>query len=144
MQDEPKRYRHVIPIQIRFSDIDRLDHVNNACYHNYAELGRVSYFGEVLRGDVNWDKVGFILARTEIDHIEPLFLGDEVRCYTRVQKIGNKSVTFRNIITKKSGGQEVISAAITGVLVAMDYERNESVAVPGEWRKRFGEFEGIG
>ena len=50
-------YKHFIPIQIRFSDVDRLNHVNNACYLNYFELGRVKYFNEVFK-----DKINFILA----------------------------------------------------------------------------------
>ena len=41
-------FKHVTPIQIRFVDIDRLDHVNNACYLNFFELGRVKYFNLVL------------------------------------------------------------------------------------------------
>jgi acyl-CoA thioester hydrolase len=136
-------YRHRIPIQIRFSDIDRLDHVNNACYHNYAELGRVTYFKDVLTGLINWDRQGFILARTEIDHLEPLFLNDEVSCYTRIGRIGNKSVTVQNLITKKNDLTEVISAAITGILVAMDYEQNESIAVPLPWRNAICRHEGM-
>jgi acyl-CoA thioester hydrolase len=142
MNEELKLFRHAIPVQLRFSDIDRLDHVNNACYHNYCELGRVTYFEQVLEGAVNWDKQGFILARTEIDHEEPLFLNDEVRCYTRVSRIGNKSVTFRNLITKKKGNEEIVSASVTGILVAMDYETSESIPVPERWREKFRAFEG--
>ena|SRR5437868_384623 len=134
-------YKHIIPIQIRFSDIDRLDHVNNACYHNYVELGRVSYFEKVLKDQVKWDKQGFVLARTEIDHLISLFLEDEVFCGTKVAKIGNKSITVKNSIFKKVNQEFIECAAVTGILVAMDYVNNSSILIPDEWRKLMEDFE---
>jgi acyl-CoA thioester hydrolase len=137
-----KDYKHTVAIQIRFADIDRLNHVNNACYHNYAELARVKYFGEVLKPRINWDESGFILARTEIDHIETIFLEDEIYCFTKVSRIGNKSITINNAIVKKGPEGLIECAAITGILVAMDYTNNMSIAVPQIWRKLFEKFEG--
>lgn len=136
-------FKHRIAIQVRFSDIDRLNHVNNACYHNYTELGRVKYFNEVLSGLIDWDVQGFILARTEIDHAEPVYLEDTVHCYTRVEAIGNKSITMRTLITRAIPDGEAVAAEIKGILVAMDYAAKESIPVPREWRDRFTAFEGI-
>lgn len=128
-------YKHIIPVQIRFSDIDRLDHVNNSCYHNYVELGRVTYFKEVLKDRVHWDKTGFILARTEINHLHPVFLNDEIYCCTKLLKFGTKSMTLKNAIVKKTAEGIVECASIIGILVAMDYVKNESMVVPQEWRE---------
>jgi acyl-CoA thioester hydrolase len=90
-----KDYTHMIPIQLRFSDVDLLNHVNNACYHSFFELARVTYFDEVLKDKINWKENGFILARTELDHLVPIFLGDTIYCYTKTQKIGTKSITHQ-------------------------------------------------
>ncbi|WP_410967229.1 acyl-CoA thioesterase, partial [Salmonella sp. SAL4436] len=84
-----------------------MNHVNNACYHNYVELGRVKYFREVLGDHINWDEQGFVLARTEMDHLEQIYLNDEVFCCTRVYQFGNKSARVRNHILKKNGDQYV-------------------------------------
>jgi acyl-CoA thioester hydrolase len=138
-----KKYRHCIPVQIRFSDIDKLNHVNNACYHNFIEMGRVRYFEEVVGDRVNWEKSGFMLARTEIDHIEQVYLHDELYCFTRVFRIGNKSVGIKNSLVKKEKGKLIECAEINAVLVAMDYKRNASIRVPDEWRKKFSAFEGV-
>ncbi len=134
-------YKHIIPIQIRFSDIDRLDHVNNACYHNYFELGRVMYFREILNNHINWDKRGFVLARTEIDHIAPVFLNDEIYCCTKVIKFGNKSMTVKNAIIKKVKNELVVCASGFGVLVGTDYENNISIPIPQDWRELMENFE---
>lgn len=138
-----KDYRHVIPVQIRFSDIDKLNHVNNSCYHNYIEMGRVKYFEEVIGDRVNWEESGFMLARTEIDHIEQVYLHDEIYCFTRVFRIGKKSVGIKNSIVKTDKGALIECAEVNAVLVAMDYKSNRSIRVPDEWRKKFGAFEGM-
>lgn len=140
---EFKNYRHIIPIQIRFSDIDRLNHVNNACYLNYFELGRVKYFNEVFRNYINWEEQGFVLARTELDHFEPVFLNDEIFCCTRVSRLGNKSLTVENSLIKKSGSETIECASAIGILVAMDYKISKSVPLPEKWTELIKEFEAL-
>lgn len=134
-------YKHIIPIQIRFCDIDKLNHVNNSVYHNYIELGRVTYSKEVLKDQINWDENGFILARTEIDHRIQVHLNDEIYCCTKVLGFGNKSIRFKNAIIKKEHNEFIECASVVGILVAMDYISNISIPVPGAWRKLIDGFE---
>ncbi|MEO6302065.1 MAG: thioesterase family protein [Bacteroidia bacterium] len=136
-----KDYKHVIPIQLRFNDVDRLDHVNNACYLSFFELGRVKYFNQVLSKYINWDERGFITARTEIDHIAPLYLLDEVYCFTKIIKLGTKSITINNSIVKKVNDQLIEVASGIGILVAMDYLKKISIEIPADWRKLIEGFE---
>lgn len=137
-----KDFKHKIPIQIRFADIDRLNHVNNACYLNFFELGRVHYFNKILGDAINWNESGFVLARTEINHIEPIFLTDFVYCFSKVTKIGNKSLTINNVICKQKNEGELIECANgIGVLVAMDYKQHKSIEIPKIWRERIERFE---
>ena len=139
---EYKEFKHIIPVQVRFTDIDRVNHVNNACYHTYIELGRVHYFNEVLKRGVNWDEKGFVLARTEIDHAQPIFLVDEVFCCTKVTRLGTKSITIKSAILKKENSAFVECAVASGILVAMDYKLNLSIPVPETWRELFSSYEG--
>lgn len=136
-------YKHILPIQIRFCDIDKLNHVNNACYHNYFELGRVNYFNQLFGSNINWDLHGFVLARTEIDHILPIHLNDEIYCCTQVIKLGTKSITIRNCIVRKTQNGLEECAAGTGILVASDYVNQCSMPLPEQWRKLMATFEGI-
>lgn len=133
-------FKHFTEIQIRFSDIDRLDHVNNACYLNYFELGRVRYFNAVLQR-IDWNKQGFVLARTEINHLQPLHLNDLVTCATRVASIGNKSLTMENKLFKLVAGEQIEVANGSGVLVASDYILKMPIEVPDAWRKAIATFE---
>lgn len=136
-----KDYHHVITVQVRFSDIDRLDHVNNACYLNYCEMGRVKYFNEVLGDLINWNEKGFVLAHSEIDYFTPIFLNDEVYCFTKVTYLGNKSLSVKNEILKKQNGSWTECAMVSGVLVAMDYRNNHSIEIPADWRERIMAYE---
>jgi len=135
-----RHYKHCVPIQLRFSDVDLLNHVNNACYHSFFELARVTYFNEALGGHINWKENGFILARTELDHIEPVYLDDELYCFTSLGKIGTKSITMLNSLVKMVDGNPVETAACVGILVAMDYRNNTSIPVPDLWRQLFSDF----
>lgn len=134
-------YKHVVPVQLRFADIDRLNHLNNAKYLTFFELGRVSYFKQVLHNAIEWDKNGFILARTEIDHLTTVHLDDEVYCFTKIVKLGTKSITIKNSVVKKVKGELIECAKGIGILVAMDYVNVVSMPVPEAWRKLFEEFE---
>lgn len=128
-------YNHHLQIQIRFSDIDKINHVNNACYLNYFETSRVDYFNKVFKGRNNWDEIGFVLARNEINHFHPIHLEDEIYCLTKVIKLGNKSLTLKNSILRKEENTFIECANGIGVLVAMNYLTRESIALPKEWIK---------
>lgn len=128
-------------IQVRFIDIDRLNHVNNACYLSYCELGRVKYFNEVLAEVIDWDKHGFVLAHSEIDYFTPIYLDDEVYCFTKVTYLGSKSLSIKNEILKKHNGNWTECAMVSGVLVAMDYVNSQSIEIPAVWRERINAYE---
>jgi acyl-CoA thioester hydrolase len=61
-------------IQVRFSDIDVMGHVNNAVYLSYFEMTRVHYFRELLGLEWDWKSHGILLVRNEIDYIKPILI----------------------------------------------------------------------
>lgn len=129
-------FSHTIPVQIRFSDVDKVGHVNNAAYLSYVELGRMHFFKDVLERSVDWDKRGFVLARNEIDYLVPVYLADEVTCKTRLKNIGTKSITLETMLVKQTPAGPVTCARCLAVLVATDYSIMKSIEVPAEWKQR--------
>lgn len=139
---ELSSFKHCLPIQIRFNDIDRVNHVNNAMYHTYIELGRVQYFNQVLDRTVDWNSKGFVLARTEIDYKKPIHLRDKVFCYTKLGAFKNKSFTLLSCITKiDDNGTSIICAEAVGTLVCMDFENASSMEIPENWKELFLAYE---
>jgi len=131
-------FLHETKIQIRFKDLDKQGHVNNANHLTYAETARVAYFREVLGKDVDWNSTGLLLARTEIDYLQPIFLEDDLKILSSVTKLGTKSFDMENILI---GSQEVIFAKVKSVFVCYDYQVRNSIAIPEDWREKFVQFE---
>ena len=132
---------HSVKIQVRFKDIDRQGHVNNANHLTYVETARVAYFTEVLGGDVDWNANGLLLARTEIDYLEPIFLGDDIDVLSTITKMGTKSFDMENVIVKNGTAGSKVCARIKSVFVCYDYNKKMSIAIPEEWRNKFIQFE---
>ena len=44
METTSPAFRHTLPLQLRFNDIDLLGHVNNSVYFSFYDLGKARYF----------------------------------------------------------------------------------------------------
>jgi acyl-CoA thioester hydrolase len=114
--------QHEKRIEIRWRDVDAYRHVNNAVYATYLEECRDEWIDHALEGVGDaWD---FVLARVAIDFRRELRLEDEAVVVTcRLERIGNASVTLREMI-QTQGGE--LSAESEAVLVARDRETGHS------------------
>jgi acyl-CoA thioester hydrolase len=119
-------FRIVHHERVRFRDCDSLGHVNNAVYLTYLEETRVE-----MRNQYGLDWTGMILARCEIDFRDQVSIGDLVEVTMRPSRVGNKSF---DLSYELKVGDRLVAEAKT-VLVAFDYEANESRALPDAWRK---------
>lgn len=130
-------YKHKTPIQIRFKDVDRLGHVNNANHITYFELARVEYFN-ALMGDmkIDWEGESIILAKMEMEYKQPILLEDKVSVYTWVSRIGTKSFDMSCTIVREINGVEIEAAKGLAVIVCYNYKTNQSIPVPEEWKKK--------
>lgn len=140
--------RHRTEIQVRFADTDALGHINNAVYATYAELGRV----EFMRA-LGIEPGGFILARLALDYRRQVRLGERVSVETWVERVGNTSVTMRQVVLAGGGaaalaatGAEAEAATVVeaevateveAVAVTFDYATNRPVRVPDRMRELF-------
>jgi acyl-CoA thioester hydrolase len=131
-------YRHKTPIQIRFKDIDKLGHVNNANHITYFELARVDYF-DALSGDnikIDWVNEGVILAKVEMEYKMPILLEDKVSVYTWVSKMGTKSFDMSCSIVKSVNGNEIEVAKGVAVIVCFNYATNQTIMIPESWKAK--------
>lgn len=121
------------PIQIRFSDIDAFQHVNNVSQQMYFDIGKAQYYREILGGtDVLLGQLRMVAVSTASSYRGQIRMNDAVRVTTTCERIGTKSMT---LFQQLKVGDEVRSES-RSVLVAFDFERQESVPVPDAWRER--------
>lgn len=130
-------FKHSIPIQVRYADIDMQKHVNNSVFLSYIEQGRVEYLNTILPEN-DFQENGLIIARTEIDYFEPIFLNEKIFCYTRISSIRNKSFIFENVLISEN---KSIKCFAKSIMVCFNYNLNSTILVPDNWKKAIASFE---
>lgn len=124
-------------IQVRFADIDKLGHANNAKYLTYCEQARMDVFDKLFgRDGIDWSMNGFILARAEVDFIAPVYMDDVLVVETTCSRIGTKSLDFNYRLFTMNGEKRIPVAESVSVLVAYNYDKNHSMPIPPEWRAK--------
>ena len=127
---------HRTPIQLRFSDIDMLKHVNNGKFPTFMETARIAFFNDIVAPKHEWQETGMIVARIEVDFKSPIFLHDTLVVETRVSLIGTKSMVFDyDFIVMNDSGQTLKATGKT-VMVCYHYIENRSLIVPDDWRRK--------
>lgn len=138
-----KNFKHELQIQVRFGDIDSMNHVNNAKYLTYIESARIDYVKTVLNTDVDLSNYSIILAKVEINFLEPILLKDQIKVFTRCSRIGSRSFDLEYEIAKTNKDQLKTVAQGHTVLVAFDYKNGQTIQVPEKWKKKISQYEGV-
>ncbi|MDR3351174.1 MAG: acyl-CoA thioesterase [Prevotellaceae bacterium] len=127
------------PIQVRFSDIDGVGHVNNAVYSDYFDVGRLQYFREAFGRPLKWGEgQTLVLVHTEADFLQPTFLYDTVEVHTSVVAISRRSIRMKQRIVAADG---TVRAEGSSVLSTYDMDAAQSFPLPEEWREKITAFE---
>ncbi|MBP3253465.1 MAG: acyl-CoA thioesterase [Bacteroidales bacterium] len=138
---DTENFNHSIEIQIRFADLDALNHVNNGFQCHYFDVGRVNYFQDALKRKINLAEIDLVLVHTEFDFLSPVEGNDEILVQSKTLSFGEKSVKmFQRIIDKHSGK---VKTTCYSVLSAMDTTTKQSKQVPQEYRKAFSEIDNL-
>lgn len=130
---ELNTFRHRCDLQIRFSDVDVLGHVNNTVYMTFYDTGKAHYFTDILGRAVDWKHVECVIANIDCAFLAPIFFGEEIEVLTRCQAIGEKSFRLLQVIREKRNG--VLKSACETVMVAFDPESGKAIEIPPHWRE---------
>jgi len=135
-------FRHVVPIEVIFKDLDVYAHVNNSVFFTYIETARIRYMVDVgIRSpQLKSQELAFILAHINCDFKRPIFYQQRVEVGTRITEIKRTSLRLEHRI--ETDGQ--LAATGYGVVVQYDYARQESVPFTQNMRQKVELFEGRG
>jgi YbgC/YbaW family acyl-CoA thioester hydrolase len=132
-------YLSTFTVAVRAYEIDVYDHVNNAVYIQWLEEGRSKFLLDKGFNYINiieaWG-VRFMTVRTEIDYRRALVLGESARIDTSVERFGNTSVTFRQVITRVGDDNPAAEARV--VIVFTSSKTGRPIAVPEEFKRLYG------
>jgi len=134
---EELTFRHSLPIQLRFNDVDKFGHVNNSVYFSYYDLGKTEYFTTV-RPDLDWEKEGIVVVHIEVDFLAQIFATDPITVETTVAEIGTKSMKLIQRVVDNKGEVKCVCQSI---LVAFNLEKHESQEISEEWIESISAYE---
>ena len=132
-------FKHILPLQLRFNDIDKFGHVNNSVYFSFYDLGKTNYF-ETVCPDVDWSKDAIMVVHLEIDFLEQIYSTDNIAVQTAVTEIGNKSYQlYQEVIDQDS---KSVKCSCRSTMVTFDLENKCSKKLTEEWKDAICKFEG--
>jgi acyl-CoA thioester hydrolase len=120
-----------LKIQVRFSDIDLMGHVNNAVYLNYFESARMYYLLAVLGQNWDWKSNGIILKTNEVEYIKPIFLGENPEVVVTLEHLGTKSFSLAYELTVSNE----LKTKGKSVLVSFDFNQNQTKELSLEFKQ---------
>ena len=139
-QDTNTQFKHVLPLQIRFNDVDKFGHVNNTIYFQYYDTAKTDYVATVCK-DVDWEHVAIVVVKIESEFLAQIKANDHIAARTRVIKVGNKSFHLEQDIIDTDTRE--VKCRCYSVMVLFDLERQQSMPFPDEWRQAICQYEGL-
>ncbi|MDE6333617.1 MAG: acyl-CoA thioesterase [Muribaculaceae bacterium] len=134
-----KEFRHRLPVQLRFNDVDMFGHVNNTVYLQFFDLGKLRYFEDVLGADFDKSGLAVVVVNINCDFFEPSFLNEELEVLTRTVHIGEKSITIEQRILKRTTG--AIKCRCQTVMAGFDPKTLQSAPIPEHHRQTIDQYE---
>ena len=134
-------FKYKTPIPIRFSDMDLFGHANNAVFLTYFEQARSNYWNEIIKWD--WNAMGIILAKAEVEFLKPIVLTDELFAYVKTSRIGNSSWDLDYLLVTQTNDDTIIKAKGKTIQVCFDYTNNQPAPIPEREKQAMINFEGL-
>lgn len=131
MEFNSTSFRFYHPLEIRWSDMDALGHVNNVMYIDYFQIGRGYYMNEASQ-TWDWFKHMFVIANISCNYVREIKLGVKYpRIGVRISKMGSKSFEIEYAIVSEGADRELILHAIgTSTQVMIDIKEKKTIELP--------------
>ena len=138
-----ENFHFSLPIQIRWSDLDPLGHVNNAVYVTYFEIVRGHFMLHACPG-WDWQRDMFLIGNVTVNFLKELKLTPDVTVvHIRTSKIGNKSFVLDYAITSKKGEEVIVHAMGHTTQIMFDLKTRSTIEIPDWVRQALAAFDGL-
>ncbi len=125
-------------LNVRFRDLDTLNHVNNSVYATYLESARIDFYSHIT--GMPLERLNIILAELTISYKAPAYFNDRLGVGIKVASIGTKSFSMKYAIARAA--DEALIATGRSVLVMYDYALGKTVPISDEFKRRVTEVQG--
>ena len=125
-------YRYFLPIGTRWMDNDVYGHVNNVTYYSYFDTVANHYLITEGGLDIHTSPVIGLVVESQCSYHAPLAYPDGLRAGLRVDKLGNRSVTYGIAIFRADDDEAAAQGHFVHVFV--DRENRRAVPIPDRLR----------
>ena len=115
-------FRHRLPLQIRFNDIDLFGHLTNS----------------VMGGRFEHEPTVPVVASLNCTFYAPAYIDDRLEVLTGILEISHSSLILEQRIVDGNG---IVKCIATTVMVNVDASTHKSTPVSDRWREVISEFE---
>ena len=119
-------------VEVRYRDVDAMNHVNNAVIVSYLEVARTRLWRENLGFRGSAADFPFIVARIVVNYRSPIGLDDDVEVGIGVSGLGRTSFTFAYRV--EASGR--LASEAESVQVTYDYGHRTTLPIPEDLRRR--------
>ncbi|WMN06568.1 thioesterase family protein [Marivirga arenosa] len=135
---DPNNFKFSEYIQVRWTDLDPLAHVNNSIYIQYFEIARGRYMLEAAPS-WDWHKDMFLLANINCDYLQELKIGmPKTKCWVRTKEMGKKSFVIEYMITTDDKNVHTVG---TSIQVMFDTKSKTTIEIPDWLRNEIASYE---
>lgn len=122
-------------LQVRWSDLDPLGHVNNAVYITYFEVARGMYMMNASP-QWNWQVDMFLIGNVNVNFLKELTLFDiQPRVVMRTKRIGTKSFVLEYaVLSNTLNGETQIHATGETTQIMFDMKNKNTIEIK-DWLK---------
>lgn len=132
-------FRFKAETQVRFGDLDPLNHVNNAVYLTYFEIARIRYFRALIAPPALSD-INMIVAEATCSYRSAAVLDECLDIWIKTESLKRSSFVLAYRIVEQERGRLIATGRT--VQVIYDYKAGRSYPIPAELRARFEAVEG--
>ncbi len=125
-------YRHFLPIQSRWNDMDKYGHINNMVYYGYFDTIVTDYIVRVGKLDTDRSPAVALVIESHCNYHRPIAFPTIVECGLRIGKLGNSSVRYE--IGVFSAGADAIAADGHFIHVFVDRDTLRPTPIPTSMR----------
>lgn len=131
----------LVPMEVRWADMDSMGHVNNAVYFTYCESARMRYFDAVDMFDHREaESHGPALAAADLNFRRQVRYPADLE--VGVRAVGLSGRSFRLDYAIFYQGTEDVVADGSSVVAWVDYDAGRAIPLPQDLRRAIQDFEG--
>ena len=128
---EPIDFNFSVPIQIKMSDLDPFNHVNNGIQCHYFDYGRSAFFEHVFQEPIDWSTFDLVLVHVDMDFHNGIEIHDKIICCSKVTNIGNKSFKMvQQLVDEQTG---IVKTTCHSVICGFDRQTHQSIPLQDKY-----------